>query len=145
VALLLTAAFLVAVAIIRRWLSPNPMVNPIFLVNRNTVLLAGTLFSFRLVMLAIALLLPAVLGVTQQYRPLETGRVLLWIIPPLIIMGLVAARLMRRFDNRLVFATGFTIVAIACLLNAQLTSAWAGDNFFRTQIVMGFGLAMAFT
>ena len=145
VALLLTAAFLVAVAIIRRWLSPNPMVNPIFLVNRNTVLLAGTLFSFRLVMLAIALLLPAVLGVTQQYRPLQTGRVLLWIIPPLIIMGLVAARLMRRFDNRLVFATGFTIVAIACLLNAQLTSAWAADNFFLTQIVLGGGLGLTFT
>jgi MFS transporter, DHA2 family, multidrug resistance protein len=145
VGLLVTAAFLLVVAIIRRWLSPNPMVNPIFLVNRNTMLLAATLFSFRFVMLAIALLLPAVLGVTQQYRPLQTGRVLLWLIPPLIIMGYVAARLMRRFDNRLVLATGFTIVAFACLLNAQLTSAWAGDNFFVTEIVLGFGLAMAFT
>jgi len=145
VALLLTAAFLLAVAIIRRWLSPNPMVNPIFLVNRNTMLLCGTLFSFRFVMLAIALVLPAVLGVTQQYRPLETGRVLLWIIPPLIIMGLVAARLMRRFDNRLVFSTGFTIVAIACLLNAQVTSAWAADNFFLTQIMLGGGLGLTFT
>jgi hypothetical protein len=47
-------------------------------------------------MLAIAFLLPAVLGVTQQYRPLETGRVLLWLIVPLIITGLLAARLMRR-------------------------------------------------
>src|SRR5215470_3358838 len=51
---------------------------------------------------------------------------------------------MRRFDNRLVFATGFTIVAIACLLNAQLTSVWAGDNFFVSQIVIGGGLALAF-
>jgi len=109
------------------------------------MILAAVLFSFRFVMLAIALLLPAVLGVMQQYRPLQTGRVLLWLIPPLIIMGYVAARLMRRFDNRLVLATGFTIVAVACLLNAQLTSVWAGDNFFLTQIVLGFGLGMAFT
>jgi DHA2 family multidrug resistance protein len=145
VGLLMTAAFLLGVAIVRRWLSPNPMVNPIFLVNRNTMILVTSLFSFRFVMLAIAFLLPAVLGVTQQYRPLETGRVLLWIVPPLLIMGLVAARLMRRFDNRLVLATGFTIVAIGCLLNAQLTSAWAADNFFLTQIVLGSGLAMAFT
>jgi DHA2 family multidrug resistance protein len=144
VGLLVTAAFLLAVTIIRRWFSPNPMVNPIFLVNRNTMLLAGTLFSFRFVMLAIAFVLPAVLGVTQQYRPLQTGTVLLWIIPPLIIMGLVAARLMRRFDNRLVFACGFTIVAVACVLNAQLTSAWAGDNFFVSQIVIGGGLGLAF-
>lgn len=144
VGLLLTAAFLLAVTIIRRWLSPNPMVNPIFMVNRNTIILAATLFSFRFVLLAIALLLPGVLSVTQHYRPLETGSVLLWLMPPLIIMGLIAARLMRRFDNRLVFATGFTIVGIASLLNAQLTSAWAGDNFFVSQIVIGSGLSLAF-
>ncbi|HEV2829026.1 MAG TPA: MFS transporter [Pyrinomonadaceae bacterium] len=145
VGMLLTAAFLLAVAIIRRWLSPNPLVNAIFLVNRNTMILAVSLFSFRFLLLGIAFLLPAVLAVTQQYRPLQTGRVLLWLIAPVIIMGYVAARLMRRFDNRLVLASGFAIIAIACLIDAQLTSAWAGDNFFLTQIVMGLGLGMAFT
>jgi len=96
-------------------------------------------------MLAIAFLLPAVLAANQHYRPLETGRVLLWLIAPLVLMGLIAARLMRRFDNRLVLAAGFTVVAIACLMNAQLTSAWAGDNFFIPQLVTGCGLALAFT
>lgn len=145
VGLLVTGAFLLVVTVVRRWLSPNPLVNPIFLVNRNTMILAACLFSFRFVMLAIAFLLPAVLAVNQNYRPLETGRVLLWLIGPLVLMGLIAARLMRRFDNRLVFASGFTVVAIACLMNAQLTSAWAGDNFFIPQIVIGSGLALAFT
>jgi DHA2 family multidrug resistance protein len=145
VGLLVTAGFLLAVTIIRRWRSPNPMVNPIFLLNRNTMILAASLFSFRFVVLAIALVLPGVLAVTQQYRPLQTGGVLLWLIAPLIIMGYVAARLMRRFDSRLVLATGFAILAAACLLNAQLTSAWAGDNFFVSQIVLGLGFGMAFT
>ena len=145
VGLLLTAAFLLAVVIIRRWRSPNPMVNPTFLINRNTMILAASLFSFRFVVLSIALVLPGVLAVMQQYRPLQTGTVLLWLIAPLIIMGYVAARLMRRFDNRLVLATGFGILAAACLLNAQLTSAWAGDNFFVSQIVLGLGFGMAFT
>lgn len=145
VGMLATAAFLLGVTIIRRWHSPNLMVNPIFLVNRNTMILAASLFSFRFVLLGIAFLLPAVLAVTQQYRPLQTGRVLLWLMAPVIVMGYVAARLMRRFDNRLVLATGFAIIAIACLLDAQLTSAWVGDNFFLTQIVMGFGLGIAFT
>ena len=36
--------------------SPNLMVNPIFLVNRNMMILAASLFSFRFVMLAIAFL-----------------------------------------------------------------------------------------
>ena len=145
VGLLVTGAFLLVVAVIRRWLSPNPMVNPMFIVNRNTFILAGSLFSFRFVLLAIAFLLPAVLGVNQQYRPLETGRVLLWLIVPLVLMGVIAARLMRRFDNRLVLASGFTVAATACLLNAQLTSAWAGDNFWIPQLVTGFGLALTFT
>jgi DHA2 family multidrug resistance protein len=96
-------------------------------------------------MLAIAFLLPAILTVTQNYRPLETGRVLLWLILPLILSGFIAARLMRRFDNRLVFASGFTVVAIACLMNAQLTSAWSGSNFLISQIVIALGLALSFT
>jgi DHA2 family multidrug resistance protein len=145
VGLLVTAGFLLLVTVIRRWLSPNPMVNPIFLVNRNTALLCACLFSFRFVMLAIAFLLPGVLAVTQNYRPLETGRVLLWLIFPLIFSGFIAARLMRRFDNRLVFASGFTVVAIACLMNAQLTSAWSGSNFLISQIVIAFGLGLSFT
>src|SRR6266567_1826836 len=145
VGLLITAGFLLVVTVIRRWLSPNPMVNPIFLVNRNTALICACLFCFRFVMLAIAFLLPAFLAVTQNYRPLQTGQVLLWLIPPLILSGVIAARLMRRFDNRIVFAAGFTVVAIAALLNAQLTSAWAGDNFLISQIVIGFGLALTFT
>jgi len=145
VGLLVTGVFLMIVTVIRRWRSPNPLVNPIFLVRRNTAILAACLFCFRFVMLSIAFLLPAVLGVTQRYRPLETGRVLLWLIIPVILSGFIAARLMRRFDNRLVFASGFTIVAFACLLNAKLTGSWAGDNFFVSQIVIGFGLALTFT
>src|SRR4051794_4036086 len=50
VGLLVTAGFLLVVTVIRRWLSPNPMVNPIFLVNRNTALICACLFSFRFVM-----------------------------------------------------------------------------------------------
>jgi len=145
VALLVTGAFLLLVAVIRRWLSPNPLVNPIFLANRNTLLICACLFCFRFVLLAIALLLPAVLSVTQGYRPLQTGRVLLWVVLPLIISGLIAARLMRRFDNRLVFALGFTVVAIAALINTEVTSAWSGNNFLLSQIIIGFGLALSFT
>jgi DHA2 family multidrug resistance protein len=145
VGLLLSAAFLLVVTVIRRWRSPNPLVNPIFLINRNTAIVASALFAFRFVLLAIAFLLPAVLALNQNYRPLQTGRVLLWLVLPMVLTGLIAARLMRRFDNRLVFASGFAIIAGASLLNAQLTSSWSGDNFFISQIVMGIGLPLTFT
>jgi MFS transporter, DHA2 family, multidrug resistance protein len=145
VGLLATGVFLLVVSVIRRWLSPNPLVNPMFLANRNTLILAACLFSFRFALLAIAFLIPALLGTTQGYRPLETGRAMLWLVVPLILGGLIAMRLLRRFDNRLALALGFAVMAAACLVNARLTSEWARDNFFVPQIVMGCGLAIAFT
>src|SRR5207245_4207276 len=76
VAMLTAGAFLLLVAVIRRWLSPNPMVNLPFLAYRNTLLLGAGLFSFRFVLLAVSFLIPAYLGAIQNYRPLQTGNVL---------------------------------------------------------------------
>jgi len=144
VALVVTGAFLVAAAMIRRWRSPNPLVNIPHLKLRNTLILGATLFSFRFVLLAIALLIPAFLGAIQGYRPLQTGNVLVWGVVPQIFAGIIAAWLMRRFDNRLILAIGFAIVAVACLMNTQLSSAWAGQNFFSSQLLIGAGLSVAF-
>ena len=144
VALLLTGVFLLIATTIRRWMSPNPLVNIPFLRYRNTLILAGSLFSFRFVLLAIALLIPAYLGAIHEYRPLETGRVLLWVAVPLPLAGIVTARLMRRFDGRLILAAGFAIVALASLMNAQLTSAWIGNNFRNSQLLISVGLSVTF-
>jgi MFS transporter, DHA2 family, multidrug resistance protein len=145
VGLVAAGVFLLVVTVIRRWMSPNPLVNPMFLANRNTFILGACLFSFRFSLLAIAFLIPGLLGTIQGYRPLETGRVMLWLVVPLILAGLISVQLLRRFDNRLVLASGFAVMAVACLLNGRLTSAWADVNFFVTQIVMGCGLALSFT
>src|SRR5262245_966342 len=110
VAMLTTGAFLIIAAIIRRWASPNPLVNIPFLRHRNTLILGASLFSFRFVLLAIALVIPAFLGAIQGYRPLETGRVLLWGVGPQLFVGVITAWLMRRIDNRLVLAVGFATV-----------------------------------
>jgi DHA2 family multidrug resistance protein len=70
---------------------------------------------------------------------------MLWLVVPLIVGGLISVQLMRRLDNRLVLALGFALLAVVCLLNAGLTSAWADVNFLAPQIVMGLGLALSFT
>jgi len=144
VAMLATGAFFLLAAAVRRWMSPNPLINLPYLINRNTLILATGLFSFRFVLLAIAFLIPAYLGAIKGYRPLETGRVLLWVAVPQIFVGIITAWIMRRIDGRLIFAVGFAVVAIACLMNAQLTSAWSGDNFLASQLVISVGLSMTF-
>jgi DHA2 family multidrug resistance protein len=70
---------------------------------------------------------------------------MLWLIVPLVLAGMISVQLLRRFDNRLVLGSGFAVMAVACLLNARLTSAWAQGNFFVPQIVMGCGFALSFT
>ena len=144
VAMLVTGGFLIIAAIIRRWVSPNPLVNLPYLKYRNTLIVGATLFSFRFVLLAVALLIPAFLGAIQGYRPLETGRVLAWGVVPQLFVGIIAAWLMRWIDNRVILAAGFAMVAVACLMNTQLTTAWAGQNFFTSQLVIGIGLSVTF-
>jgi DHA2 family multidrug resistance protein len=144
VAMLVTGAFLVICAVVRRWLSPNPLVNLPYLGQRNTLIVGASLFSFRFVLLAIALLVPAYLGAIQGYRPLETGRVMLWAVGPQLVVGTMTAWLMRRTECRLIFAAGFAIIAVACLMNTRLTSAWAGDNFWTSQHVLAVGLSVTF-
>ena len=144
VGMLASAAFLIIAAAIRRWRSPNPLVNIPFLGQRNLLILLTSLFGLRFVILAIVLLVPGFLGAIQGYRPLETGRVSMWVAAPQVIIGLVGAWLMRRVDGRLMLALGFATVAVACLLNTQLTSAWAGDNFWTSQLVIALGLSFTF-
>jgi MFS transporter, DHA2 family, multidrug resistance protein len=144
VGMLITGLFLIGAALVRRRLSSNPLVRLSSLLNRNTLILGVGLFSFRFTLLAISFLIPAYLAAIQHYRPLETGPVLLWVMVPQVAMGLVSAQLMRWIDGRLIFALGFATVAIACHLDAQLTSLWADENFWWPQLVMAVGLSFTF-
>jgi len=92
VAMLAGGAFLLIAAAIRRWSKPNPLVNLRFLLQRNILILGGGLFTMRFALLSILVLVPGYLGAVQGYRPLETGRVLLWLAIPVLVMGVVAAR-----------------------------------------------------
>jgi DHA2 family multidrug resistance protein len=120
------------------------MVRLSFLLNRNTLILGAGLFSFRFTLLAIILLIPGYLAAIQHYRPLETGPVLLWVMVPQIAMGLITAQFMRWVDGRLIFALGFATVALACYLDAELTSAWAAVNFWWPQLTLAVGLSFTF-
>ncbi len=129
VALTVTGVLLLLATVIRRLSMPNPLVNFSFLVRRNTLLLGVVLIFFRFVMLATVVLIPSYLGSIKGYLPLQTGPVLLWVALPQCIFGLLAMYLLTYVDARLMLTTGFTLVAIACVVNAHLSSAWSGTNF----------------
>ncbi len=136
--------FLLLSAIVRHFLLPNPLINYQFLLRRNTLLLALVLISFRFVMLATVVAIPSFLGSVRGFRPLQEAPVLVWVAVPQFVLGVAAMALMRRIDPRLILTAGFSLVAIACLLDSRVTSVWAGPDFGVSEAVMAIGLALAF-
>jgi MFS transporter, DHA2 family, multidrug resistance protein len=144
VGLTVSGCFLLLMTVVRHLLSPNPLVNLKFLWSRNTLLLGVVLIFFRFTILATVVIIPSYLASVKGYLPLETGPVLLWVALPQCICGLAAMYLLRYIDARLILTFGFSLVAIACLLNAHLSSAWSGANFGLPQAILAIGLAFAF-
>jgi len=144
VGLAAAGALLILAAIVRHFLLPNPLVNYQFLMRRNTLLLAPVLISFRFVMLATVVSIPSFLSSVRGFLPLQEAPILAWVALPQFVLGIAAMALMRRIDPRLILTAGFGLVGIACLLDARVTSVWAGSNFGISQAVMAVGLALAF-
>jgi MFS transporter, DHA2 family, multidrug resistance protein len=76
--------------------------------------------------------------------PLQEATALAWVALPQFVLGIAAMALMRRIDRRLILTAGLGLAGIACLLDAHVTSVWAGPDFGFSQAVMAVGLALAF-
>jgi DHA2 family multidrug resistance protein len=138
-ALFASGMFLLLCSLSRRLRSPNFLVDLPYLRQWNTILLAVALFSFRFALLATIIIIPQSLSVrgldAQQFGPS-----VLWTAIFELFLAFVGALLLYRgFDSRLLMAIGFTAVAFACLLNSNFTSAWAPENYFRSELLMGVG------
>jgi DHA2 family multidrug resistance protein len=144
VALIASGVFLLGASAVRHMVLPNRLINFNFLLRRNTLLLGVILIFFRFVLLATVLVLPSYLGSVKGYLPLQTGPVLLWVGLPQILIGLLAMYLLKYVDARLVLTAGFSLVAVACIINAHLSSAWSGADFATSQMIMAIGQAFAF-
>jgi DHA2 family multidrug resistance protein len=144
VGLIASGVFLLLATVIRRLLMPNPLVNFKFLARRNTLLLGAVLIFFRFVMLATVVIIPSYLGSVKGFLPLQTGPVLLWVALPQCLCGILAVYLLKYIDARLILTAGFALVAIACLMNADLSSVWSGNNFSASQLIMAIGFALSF-
>jgi DHA2 family multidrug resistance protein len=144
IGLVAAGVLLILAAVIRHFVLPNPLINYQFLMRRNTLLLALVLISFRFIMLATVVSIPSFLGSVRGFLPLQEASVLAWVALPQFVLGIAAMALMHRIDPRLILMAGFGLVGVACLINARITSVWAGPNFGIPQAVMAVGLALAF-
>jgi len=143
-ALVASGTFLVACAIIRRMRAPNPLIDLPYLRQWNTIALAVALFAFRFVLLATALIIPQSLSV-RGLDAAQFGPAVLWTaVAEIGLTVFVAYLLSKGLDSRLSMAFGFATIGAVCLVNAEFTSAWAAENYFRTELLMAVGQSFAF-
>lgn len=138
------AAIFLLSALVRRLLMPNPLVDLPYLRQWNTQLLGVLLMFFRFSLLATIILIPQTLTV-HGFEAEQIGPAVLWTALPQFLIAFIAALLLLHgLDSRLLMAAGFACIAVAAILNAQLTSAWAVQDFYRTELLMGVGQSFAF-
>lgn len=144
IAMFAAGAFLLASALVRHCSMPNPLVNYRFLFRWNTALLALTVMLFRFVLLASVVLIPTYLAAIRNYRPDQTGPVLLWLAIPQLLAGVLAVYLLGKIDARLILAAGFALVAIGCLMDSRISTLWSGNSFDQSQLILAMGEGLAF-
>ena len=142
-ALVAGSALFFLCSLFERLRRPNFLVDLPYLRNGNTILLGFALFSFRFVLLGTVVIIPLSLSVrgldAEQY-----GSAVFWTAVFEFGLALVGALLLYKgIDSRLLMAIGFTAVAFACLVSSTFTSAWAPENYFRSELLMGVGQSFA--
>src|SRR5260370_33734330 len=144
VGMLAGGAFLLAAALARRLLQPNPTLSLAFLNRRNIIILAASIFVFKLVHLATIVLVPGFLANIQQYRPRETGQALAWVAVPMLAVVWLVAALVIRTNSRLILALGLTLVAVGCWICAHVDSSWSGTSFEAVELLLSAGFACSY-
>lgn len=143
-ALSASGSFFLLYSLVRRLRAPNPLVDMPYLKNWNTILLAIGLFFFRFFLLTTIVLVPESLAI-HGFEQSQIGPAVMWTAASFLPLSIVAGfLLLSNVDSRLLLAVGFASVAVASLMNAHMTSAWAAANYYRTEFLMGFGQCFAF-
>src|SRR6202795_1559527 len=143
-ALFASGSFLLLCALVRRLLGANPLVDMPYLRQWNTIVLGTGLFFFRFFLVTTIILIPQALAI-HGFEPDQIGPAVIWTAISFVPLAFIAGVLLvSNVDPRLLLASGFGAMAFASLLNAEMTSAWAAANYYRTEFLMGFGQCFAF-
>lgn len=142
--LMIAGVFFLVCGIVRRMEGPNPLVDLPYLYKRNTVLCGILLGIFRFSLLGTIIVVPSSLATVgldiHEYSPGVLGTAM----SELVLAFIAAYMLAKGTDSRVLFACGFACTGLACWVNAQYTAAWAPENYYRTELLMGVGQTLAF-
>src|ERR1700691_2507857 len=139
-----SGTFFLLCSLVRRLRAPNPLVALPYLAQRNTLLLGCLLFWFRFTLCTTIILIPQSLAI-RGFEADQIGPAIIWSAVPLLPIAFIAALLLlHKVDPRYLFAAGLACTAFAAWMCSQYDTAWAAQNFYRTELLVGVGQAFAF-
>jgi len=131
-------------SLVRRLRSPNPLVDLPYLRKWNTNLLAVGLFAFRFVLLATILIIPQSLACAVLTR-LKSAQQSFGQHSQSSSWRFLAPFFLTEASTHVCsWPSVLPSIAFACLINANFTSTWTAENYFRTELLMAVGQSLAF-
>jgi len=141
--LLLTGAFLLIMAFLRRQIFPNPYLDFSYLKTRNLLILGFLFVCVRAMLLRVGLVIPQFLERLHQYRPEDTGNLLSLSFIAFVIALPIVASLLQKIPVRVILASGFLIIGLINFHDSHCLSTWIGVDFVTAQLFGSVGLCMA--
>ncbi len=118
----------------------EPLLNLRLFMQRNFAIGCAINLVLGLCLYSMMYLLPLYLAQIQSYSALQTGRTMVWVGLPQLIMMPFVPMLMRFVDKRILIAAGFAAFAASGLLMSRPTADFGHEQLILPQIIRALGL-----
>jgi len=120
----------------------HPFINLRLFLRRNFGIASVSATAFGLGIYGSIYLLPLFLAQIRGYSAMQIGEVIMWAgLPQLLVIPLLP-KLMQRIDVRLLAAVGFSLFALSCFMNSQMTHETGINELRWSQLVRALGQPM---
>jgi MFS transporter, DHA2 family, multidrug resistance protein len=136
------AVFAVIFIIVFLWIeftSRKPFINLRLLWRRNFSIGSIAGMALGLGLYGSVYILPLYLAQIQDYTAMQIGEVIMWSGLPQLFLIPFVPKLMERFDIRFLAAVGFSIFALSCFMNSNMSSQTDITQLRWSQLVRALG------
>ena len=117
----------------------KPFINLRLLLSRNFGIGSISGLALGLGLYGTVYLIPLYLGQIKNYSPMQIGEVIMWSGLPQLLLIPLLPKLMQRFDVRFLAAVGFSLFAVSCFMNSNMTHDTGIQELRWSQLVRALG------
>lgn len=137
--LAITAAIFITLFLVIELTRKKPFINLRLLLRRNFGIGSVAGLALGLGLYGTVYILPLYLSQIKDYTPMQIGEVIMWSGLPQLVLIPFVPKIIQRFDIRLVAAVGFSLFAVSCFMNSNMTHDTGIEELRWSQLVRAIG------